>query len=349
MSERQYTLSDFSFDLPDELIAQHPSDSREESRLFVIEGEARFHHEKFKNIGGWLRSGDLLVINNARVLPARLAFSRKTSGAVEVVLARQTGPREWLVITNRTSRLRPGEVLVSGVDPTVTMTIGERTGDYLHVATSVELTEELLAGIGSMPLPPYIRRPGVPADSERYQTVYASKAGAVAAPTAGLHFTHDLMDELARGGVRFAEITLDVSWGTFSPVRHEDLALHRMHSESFVLPGSAASLINDTRRGGGRIIAVGTTSLRVLESTYKNGENRAGEGETDIFIRPPQTVRSADCLLTNFHTPGSTLLMLVAAFAGYDVIMSAYREAVKEQYRFFSYGDAMLILGRKGA
>jgi len=347
MSEKEYTLSDFSFDLPEELVAQHPADRREESRLFVIDEDRSFRHARFSDIGGFLSPGDLLVINNARVLHARLAFRRESSGLVEVVLARRKGPRQWLVITNRSSRLRPGEILSSVADPTVTLTMLERNGDYFAVESSEELSEELLARIGSVPLPPYIRRPGADADSERYQTVYASSPGAVAAPTAGLHFTRELMEHLGKAGVRFAEITLDVSWGTFSPVRHEDLSLHRMHSERYELPVQTAARINDTRRSGGRVIAVGTTSLRVLESTYAAGENRAGTGETDIFIRPPRRVPSADCLLTNFHTPGSTLLVLVAAFAGYDLIMNAYAEAVKERYRFFSYGDAMLILGKR--
>jgi S-adenosylmethionine:tRNA ribosyltransferase-isomerase len=348
MSERRYTLGDFNFDLPDELIAQYPADTRGESRLFVIDEQSRFKHSRFGLLGDCLRPGDLLVINNARVLPARLAFRRKTSGLVEVILARNTGPLRWLVITNRSARLREGEVLESVSRPGVTITMGEWSGDYFHAVTSEEFTEGLLAEIGEMPLPPYIRRPGSESDRERYQTVFATRPGAVAAPTAGLHFTGELIESLKERGVLFAEITLEVSWGTFSPVRDEDLSLHRMHSERYHLSDEVARLVNETRNGNGRIFAVGTTSLRVLESTFRDGINHPGDGETDIFILPPRKVESVDCLLTNFHTPGSTLLMLAAAFAGYEVIMEAYREAVRERYRFFSYGDAMLILGKSG-
>ncbi len=347
MTERSYTLTDFHFDLPENLIAQYPAAKREKSRLFIIDNGGEFRHEMFDGISGYVRPGDLLVVNNARVIPARLAFRRATSGLVEIVLVRRLGVDEWLALTNRSSRLKTCEVLTAAAEGDIAITIGEREGDFFRITTSREFTEELLKKIGVLPLPPYIRRSFEESDRDRYQTVYASKPGAAAAPTAGLHFTKDIIATLQKSGIRFAEVTLDVSWGTFSPVREDDPANHRMHSERYEMPVDSALMVNQTRKEGGRVIAVGTTALRVLESTFRGGENRPGRGDTDLFIYPPAKVKSADCLLTNFHTPSSTLLMLVCAFGGYELIMKAYRAAVRERYRFFSYGDAMLILKKR--
>ena len=347
MSKHSYSLSDFDFNLPEELTAVYPSPRREDSRLFVIDEHDKFHHSSFASIGNYLQAGDLLVINNTRVIPARLIFKRISGGRVEIILTRKIHSRGWLVITNRSARIRTGEVLVLDKNSDLSMTIIQRQGEFFEVETSREFTDEVLSHYGEIPLPPYIKRPADEMDSERYQTVYASRPGAAAAPTAGLHFTSELIGNLRESGIRFAEITLEVSWGTFSPVRDEDLSKHSMHGELYEIPEESATMINETRAAGRRIVAVGTTSLRVLESTYHNGENKAGKGETNIFLYPPYSVKSADCLVTNFHTPGSTLLMLVSAFVGYDTIMSAYRTAIEMQYRFFSYGDAMLII-RKG-
>lgn len=343
MTKTSFSLSDFDFELPDEYIAQYPCEKREESRLFVIDRIGNFYHTKFTELMNFLRSGDILVLNNTRVIPARILFQRQSSGKVEVVLTQRLNTLSWFAITNRSSRLKPGEVLYAENDPKITITIEGRVGDSFRVKSSEELTNEILEKIGSTPLPPYIKREVTPDDRIRYQTVYAGKSGAVAAPTAGLHFTKEMLDACTAKGVQMAKLTLDVSWGTFSPVRDEDLSLHRMHSERYFLPEDAAHAINTARKDKRRIIAVGTTSLRVLEATLVNGENLPGEGSTDIFIFPPQQVYSADCLITNFHTPKSTLLMLVCAFGGYELIMEAYREAVNERYRFFSYGDAMFI------
>ncbi len=342
--DKIYTLSDFYFDLPDELIAQYPEQNREESRLFIMDRKTdRFEHRLFYQITDMLVAGDVMIFNDARVIPARMLFKRATGGITELVLVRTLGAKKWLVICNRTKRIKTGEILRSTADSSVRAEIVSRVEDYLEVEFNVELDDALLQRIGMVPLPPYIRREYTDIDAERYQTVYAGKSGAAAAPTAGLHFTNELMSRISDIGVQKAFVTLHVSWGTFQPVRHEDLSSHRMHSEKFDLPEDTAIMINRARRERRRVIAVGTTSLRVLESTFHDGRNRAGEGETDIFIYPPKKIQSIDALITNFHTPYSTLLMLVASFAGYDLTMNAYRTAVDSRYRFFSYGDAMMI------
>ncbi len=340
-----YSLQDFNYHLPEELIAQVPSQRRDSSRLFVLNRESReFTHTSFSSLTGYLMAGDILVFNNARVINARIFCRRETGGRVEVVLAENISTLSWKIICNRTARIRSGEKLMPENDPSISFKVTGRDGEYLVVETSTSLDSELLERIGVVPLPPYIRRDADQADSERYQTVYATKTGAVAAPTAGLHFTSEILDALSSMGVTTVFTTLFVSWGTFSPVREDDLSLHRMHSEKYILDDECAGIINSGRRSRRRIIAVGTTALRVLESTFRDGENVPGAGTTDIFIYPPYKIKSCDALLTNLHTPGSTLLMLVCAFAGYDLIMSAYTEAVRERYSFFSYGDAMLIL-----
>ncbi|TAL37141.1 MAG: tRNA preQ1(34) S-adenosylmethionine ribosyltransferase-isomerase QueA [Spirochaetes bacterium] len=340
-----YTLSDFQFDLPDELVAQHPAEAREQSRLFVLRREPpAFEHAGFHELGSYLRPGDVLVFNDARVIPARLFFRRATGARVEIILASRLDSLRWHALANRTKRLKPGETLVCEGDPGVTVTVRGRAGEYIEVETSREFDDALLERIGAIPLPPYIRRPWRSEDRDRYQTVYARATGAVAAPTAGLHFTTGMLESLRASGVETVFLTLHVSWGTFQPVRTEDLSQHKMHRERYALSAESAGRINAARRDKRRVIAVGTTSLRVLEASLRDGMNEAGEGETDIFIYPPRRALSADGLITNFHTPGSTLLMLVSSFAGYDTVRAAYGEAVRMRYRFFSYGDAMLIL-----
>lgn len=341
----EYSLEDFNYNLPDKLIAQNPSLRRDESRLFVLTREnGEFKHTFFNKIIEHFQTGDLLVFNNAKVIHARIFCIRETGGKIEIVLAQKIDSLNWFVLCNRTKRLKPGEKIFPEKDRSVIFTISGREGEYLIINTSIPLTDDILESIGNIPLPPYIKRDTISSDSERYQTVYASISGAVAAPTAGLHFTKEILKDLKDKGIDTAFTTLFVSWGTFSPVRDNDLSRHTMHSEKYVLDSETADIINKAREEGRRIIAVGTTSLRVLESTFRNGSNHAGAGDTDIFIYPPYRIKSINALITNLHTPYSTLLMLVSAFAGYDLIMNAYKEAVRMEYRFFSYGDAMLIL-----
>ncbi|MGL4370035.1 MAG: tRNA preQ1(34) S-adenosylmethionine ribosyltransferase-isomerase QueA [Spirochaetota bacterium] len=340
----KYSLSDFDFELPDELIAQTPSSERGSSRLFVLKRQSGEHiHSLFSKLPDFLNSGDLLVFNNSRVIPARIYFLRPTGSRVEFVLARRLDAMRWYAISNRTARLKQGEVLCAAADDSVKITVRGRSGEYLEIETEREFTDDLLGTIGKIPLPPYIRREPSEEDYARYQTVYAAKPGAVAAPTAGLHFTEEILERIRAKGVRTVFVTLDVSWGTFQPVRTESIEEHHMHSERFELSPEAAAEINAAREDGRRVIAVGTTSLRVLESSFDGCKNIPGCGDTDIFIYPPRKVLSADAMITNFHTPRSTLLMLVSAFAGYDTIMNAYNGAVRERYRFFSYGDSMFI------
>ena len=344
INKRIYGLSDFDFDLPEDLIAQFPVEKRDESRLMAVRRKTgEISHSRFYRLCDYLSGDDVLVFNNAKVIPARLQFSRESGGRVEIILTGKASENRWMVLSNRTARLKSGETLVSAVDPSITMRVLRRVDEYLEVETSRPFDDETLHNIGSIPLPPYIRREAAPSDDEQYQTVYAKESGAVAAPTAGLHFTRELMNAIVEKGITTVYLTLYVSWGTFQPVRHEDISLHKMHSEKFDFDKADAAAVTAARRDGRRIIAVGTTSLRVLESVYTDGVYSGGRGETDIFIYPPREVRSIDALVTNFHMPRSTLLMLVAAFAGYDCIMRAYREAVRNRYRFFSYGDAMLI------
>ncbi len=343
--EKEYTLEDFNFDLPEELIAQYPEASRDASRLLVLDRKkGSREHRNFYNLPEYLDEDTLLIFNNAKVIHARLYFKRDTGARIEVILTQKLADRDWLIVCNRMKRLSTGETIFSENNNSISLTVKKRVDDYLEVESNVELTDELLASIGELPLPPYIKRSPEDKDDDRYQTVYASETGAVAAPTAGLHFTSDLLNSLKKKNIGLEFLTLYVSWGTFQPVRNSNLDEHKMHTESYHLPEAAAERINSARKEGKKIIGVGTTSLRVLESTFRDGENVPGVGDTDIFIYPPYQIKSIDGLITNFHTPYSTLLMLVSAFTGYDLIMETYREAVREKYRFFSYGDAMLIL-----
>jgi S-adenosylmethionine:tRNA ribosyltransferase-isomerase len=345
MRNDQYTLEDFFYELPPELIAQLPQDKRDASRLFVLDrNDKSYTHSEFSHLPTFLQKGDLLVLNDAKVISARIPCRRASGGTIELLLTRQIDGFRWAAITNRTKRVRQGETVYPVSNDSIQFIIRTKRADAIEIETNRVLDDQVLSSIGQIALPPYIKRDTTEMDRERYQTVYARESGAVAAPTAGLHFTGELFERIRTMGAETVFITLHVSWGTFQPVRTHQIKEHQMHSEKYVLRQETAAAVNEARKNRRRIIAVGTTSLRVLESTYRNGLNIPGEGETDIFIFPPRKVLSADCLLTNFHTPYSTLLMLVASFAGYDTIMSAYKEAVRQRYRFFSYGDAMLIV-----
>jgi S-adenosylmethionine:tRNA ribosyltransferase-isomerase len=340
-----YTLDDFDFDLPTELIAQHPASVRDMSRLFILGRFDDIHsHSVFSSLPCYLDKGDILVFNNTRVINARLHCVRSSGGMFELFLTRKIDDHHWHAIATRMKRLKVGEIVRTAGEFPIEIKISGRIEDEIKIETGEILTDKLLTRIGSMALPPYIQRDASEEDAVRYQTVFASKSGAVAAPTAGLHFTDELLLKLQQQGIQIVFITLNVSWGTFKPVREQDISSHKMHSETYILEQSAADQINSAREAGNRIIAVGTTSLRVLETTFRDGRNYPGSGDTDIFIYPPQKVQSVNCLLTNFHMPRSTLFMLVAAFAGYEKITRAYHEAISMRYRFFSYGDAMLII-----
>lgn len=342
---REYTLEDFNYDLPDHLIAQFPQANRSDSRLFFVDKHSgNFIHSRFNSILQFLKEDDVLVFNNTRVIHARIFCQRVHGGKVEVVLTKKISDNIWLIICNRTRRVKTGEIIYTIADKSISLKVIGREGEYLKIESSRSLTDEVLKKIGQIPLPPYIKRESDSDDAQRYQTVYAAESGAVAAPTAGLHFTDEIFKRLSDMGIDKLFLTLHVSWGTFSPVRENDLANHKMHSEVFSISEETSTALNRARGAGRRIIAVGTTSLRVLESIYSDEIYKHGSGETDIFIYPPHKVKSIDGLITNLHTPHSTLLMLVAAFAGYDLIMEAYKEAVASEYRFFSYGDSMLIL-----
>jgi len=341
--KKKYERSDFYFELPDELIAQYPPAERGDSRLLLLSRETgTIKHTIFPLIADEVRQGDVLVFNNAKVISGRVYCKRESGGLVEIILTQRLDALCWLIISNRTKRLKESESLIALKDPSVLFKIKSHRGEFLEAETNIPLEDDVLDIVGEIPLPPYIKRETEVTDSSRYQTVYAANSGAVAAPTAGLHFTSDIMENLKKKA-QLEFITLYVSWGTFMPVRENDLSLHRMHSENYLFPYEAAEKINKARQDGRRIIAVGTTSLRALEATFKNEKNLPGGGETNIFIYPPYQFKSADALITNFHTPHSTLLMLISAFAGYDLTMKTYREAVREKYRFFSYGDAMFI------
>lgn len=322
-------LSDYDYTLPEELIAQRPLPHRDESRMMVLHraGE-RIEHRKFSEIGEFLTPRDLLVLNNTRVLSAR-RFS--DDGRIEFLFLEQLGPARWKCLVKPGRKMRVGDVAkINGATARVEeiCPAGERV-------ISVDRAEDLFAG-GAIPLPPYIARPADPADLERYQTVFAEVPGAIAAPTAGLHFTPEILAMLPH-----TFITLHVGAGTFQPVKTETIADHRMHSEQFSISNSAAAAINSAER----IVAVGTTTVRVLESAARRaGQLIAQQGETNIFIHPPAKIRHVNSLLTNFHLPRSTLLMLVSAFAGREFLLAAYATAIRERYRFYSYGDCMLIV-----
>ena len=336
--------SDFYYDLPEELIAQTPLLQRDASRLMVLDRtDGHISHQHFYDLPEYLHPGDCLVINESRVIPARLiGVSEKTGSPVEVLLLTQRGD-EWECITRPGRRTREGARLSFGDELTAQVLRVTETGNRIIRFDYEGIFLEVLERLGRMPLPPYITQELD--DPSRYQTVYSKNPGSAAAPTAGFHFTPELLAKLEGMGVRIARITLHVGLSTFRPVKAEEITEHVMHSEYYEVPREAASTINDARASGGRIISVGTTSTRTLESVAdENGVIPATAGWTDIFIYPGYKFRAIDGLITNFHLPESTLIMLVSAFAGYEHTMHAYQEAVRERYRFFSFGDAMLII-----
>ena len=343
---RPLRTADFDFHLPPELIAQRPAERRDESRLMIVERDGgRITHARFRDVAGLIPAGDALVLNTTRVFRARLLGTRDSGAPAEVFLLRAVGDGRWEAMVSPGGKLRPGRVVhvAPGLDVEIEAVTERRTR---VVRLRSELPErEAIARHGHVPLPPYIARDDAAADVERYQTVYARQEGSVAAPTAGLHFTPELLAALEGRGVRRVELLLHVGAGTFKPVEVEDPAEHVMHEEWYEVGDEAAAALDATRAAGGHVWAVGTTSLRTLESVVRaDGTYAPGSGETRIFIRPPHVVRGADRLVTNFHLPLSTLLMLVASVAGYELTMRAYQEAVAAGYRFYSYGDAMVVL-----
>ncbi len=338
--------SDFDYDLPPSLIAQDPLPDRGGSRLLVLDrAGGAVRHGRFGDVVDLVAPEDVLVINVSRVIPARLHGKRETGNVAELLLVRELPDGTWLAMGHPGGKLKPGRRVTFGPDSSAE--IVEALGGGLRRMRFVGPLDApaTLAQYGEVPLPPYIRRAPRHEDRERYQTVYAAHDGSVAAPTAGLHFTRDLLDRLRARGVALAEVDLHVGPGTFKPVETDDLARHAMHAEPYRVSDAAAALINQRRDAGGRVWAVGTTVVRTLETLAgPGGRISPGAGETRLFIHPPYAFRAVDRLLTNFHLPRSTLLMLVCAFGGYDNVMRAYGEAVREKYRFYSYGDAMAVV-----
>ena len=338
---------DFWFDLPQELIAQEPCQPRDAARLMCLHRDSEtIQHKRFSDLVDLLEQGDLLVVNNSKVLPARLIGAKEHTGAVcELLLLRQEQNDVWECLAKPGKRLKPGMRILFG-DGTLIATILETKEDgnkLVEFSYDTQTLYEKLDSFGRMPLPPYITKQLE--DQSQYQTVYAKELGSAAAPTAGLHFTPELMQRLEEKGVKFAQVTLHVGLGTFRPVKEDDIANHLMHSEWYSISEETAQLIRETKAAGHRVIAVGTTSCRTLESVAaKYGEIRACSGDTSIFLYPGCEFHCIDGLITNFHLPESTLIMLVSAFYGYEKTMHAYKTAVEEKYRFFSFGDAMMII-----
>ena len=338
--------SDFYYDLPQELIAQTPLDKRDSSRLLCLDRETgEVEHRSFFELPQFLKAGDCLVLNNSRVLPARLLGRRMPGGgACEVLLLTDKGGDVWECLVRPGKKLRPGaKVSFGNGELTATIEAEVEGGNRLVHFCYEGIFLEVLERLGEMPLPPYIKEKLT--DSERYQTVYSKELGSAAAPTAGLHFTKELLAQIEAMGVKVCYVTLHVGLGTFRPVKEDDILDHEMHSEFCIIPEETAQTINETKRAGGRVVAVGTTSCRTLESfANTDGTLEAKSGWTKIFIYPGYTFKCIDALVTNFHLPESTLIMLVSALAGREHILNAYKIAVEERYRFFSFGDAMLII-----
>jgi S-adenosylmethionine:tRNA ribosyltransferase-isomerase len=347
-------IKEFDYDLPPELIAQYPVEKRDHSRLMVLHRKSKaIEHRSFFHITDYLNKGDVLVLNDARVIPARLTGRKQSGGTTEVLLLKHLAngsPREstWHCLINASKRPKIHSKIFFNQSLTAEV-MEEGEEGFTLTFTGEGNVEDVLERIGITPLPPYIKRcngseDGL-SDRDRYQTVFARSKGAVAAPTAGLHFTSELLDRIAQKGVQVVFLTLQVGWGTFQPVRVERIEEHRMYAEDYAVDSSAAEILNDARRRGGRIISVGTTTTRLLESVVSaDGTVKPGRGSTDLFIYPGYSFKAIDCLITNFHVPQSTLVMLVAAFAGRECILNAYHEAIQEGYRFYSYGDAMMIM-----
>jgi S-adenosylmethionine:tRNA ribosyltransferase-isomerase len=341
-------LSDFKYDLPEKLIAQYPSEKRDGSKLMVLDRTTeQISHIHFRNIIDYLNPGDALVVNETKVFPARLiGFKEKTNAKVEVLLLRQLEETMWEVLVKPARKVRIGNrLMIAGsigcdvIDNTIS------GGRVVKFDDNGKNFFDLVEEIGASPLPPYINRETEPIDKERYQTVYAKKTGAVAAPTAGLHFTDDILSQLRKKGVEIIPLVLHVGLGTFRPVQVEDLSRHQMDSEYYEISEESSARINTVKRNGGRILAVGTTTVRVLETVaIPDNQVKASSGWTDKFIYPPYKFKMVDGMITNFHQSQSTLYILVCTFAGYDLTRKAYETAIDQEYRFFSYGDAMLIL-----
>ncbi|MBE5775261.1 MAG: tRNA preQ1(34) S-adenosylmethionine ribosyltransferase-isomerase QueA [Clostridiales bacterium] len=336
-------LSDFMYDLPEERIAQTPVEPRDHSRLMVLNRATHeIEHKHFYDIIDYLVPGDVLVVNETRVIPARLYGERPSGGACEVLLLKQLGPKKWETLVRPGKKLKPGAEVIFG-DGRLKCTVLETTevGGRIVEFECEGSFEAALDALGEMPLPPYIHEKLE--NRERYQTVYARQEGSAAAPTAGLHFTPELMERIREKGIEIVPVLLHVGLGTFRPVKVENIEEHEMHSEYFEVTEEAAAKINAAKARGSRVIAVGTTSVRTLESAAENGVLKAGSGDTKIFIRPGYQWQLVDALITNFHLPGSTLMMLVSAIYDREHVLAAYEEAVRDEYRFFSFGDAMFL------
>ncbi|MDD3926852.1 MAG: tRNA preQ1(34) S-adenosylmethionine ribosyltransferase-isomerase QueA [bacterium] len=342
MMSHDLLLSDYSYHLPPELIAQEPAEPRDTCRLMVIDRDnGEIEHRIFYDIVDYLREGDLLVINDTRVIPARLFGRKQTGGAVEVLLLHQVRQGEWECLVKPGRRIHPGDSLEFGEGLNAEVTARTEAGGRMIRFYWEGAFLEVLQRLGEMPLPPYIKRKLE--DAEKYQTVYSREPGSAAAPTAGLHFTPGLLEKLEDMGVRLSRLTLHVGLDTFRPLRHESVVEHRMHSEYYQIPEDTVRAVTSTRQNGGRVVAVGTTTTRALEAAF-SGPEPVCSGWTDIFIYPGFAFKAVDMLLTNFHLPKTSLLLLVSAFAGRDLVLDSYNLAVHEGYRFFSFGDAMLIV-----
>ena len=347
-------LSNFNFDLPDELLAEHPAEHRDESRLMVLDrANQTIEHKLFKDVIDYFDEGDVMIMNNTKVFPARLYGNKEKTGArIEVFLLRELNQEQrlWDVLVDPARKIRIGNKLYFGDDETLVAEVIDnttsrgRTLRFLYDGSYSDFRRKLTE-LGETPLPKYIKRDVEPEDEERYETIYAKNEGAVAAPTAGLHFSKHLLKRLEIKGVETAEVTLHVGLGTFNPVEVEDLSKHKMDSEEILISQRSADIVNKGIENKRRVCAVGTTSMRTIESSVSSsGRLNPYDGWTNKFIFPPYDVSIANCMITNFHTPKSTLLMMISAFAGHDFVKRAYEEAVKEKYKFYSYGDAMLII-----
>jgi S-adenosylmethionine:tRNA ribosyltransferase-isomerase len=346
-------LSDYDYQLPESLIAQRPTENRSDSRLLVLDEGSRIHDHRFKHLPQWLKPGDLIVVNNSSVLKARLIARKPSGGAAELLIERVIAPNRALAMIGSNKRLKIDQTLniLSKQGATVAQASIKERHDSLFVLDFNQDPFVLMQDHGVLPLPPYIASQADRDDATRYQTIYGQIPGSVAAPTAGLHFDQPMIDQLLSIGVEIASVTLHVGLGTFLPVRVEDIQKHRMHAEHYALSEDCAQAISKARQRGGRVIAVGTTALRTLESCADPttaGHVLAQQGETRLFIRPGFRFKVCDALITNFHLPKSTLLMLVSAFAGFEAIRKAYAHAIDKQYRFFSYGDACLFFSSEG-
>ena len=334
---------DFNFDLPEELIAIVPLDRRRDSRLLVLDPEIGVVHKRFVDLLQYVKPGDLLVFNNTKVMPARLFARKKTGGRVEILIERIQSPHQAIVRLRSSKSPKENDILALSQD--YFATVGKKKNELVGVTFSSPISE-ILDSIGHVPPPPYINRKDTQMDKSRYQTIYARHNGAIAAPTAGLHFDQEMLDSCGSKGIDIAFVTLHVGSGTFQPIRTEDIRDHKIHSEWMELSENVCEKIVATRARGGRIIAVGTTSVRCLETSASSGKMEPFEGQTDLFIYPGYKFRIVDMLITNFHLPESSLLALVSAFSGHAEIMEAYRQAIEAKYRFYSYGDAMLLSGK---